>query len=180
MELDKYEEERKGHHEQLKSEFDRFLRTYHEDSTLRVSREPFERLVQLMHEIAVRQEQHPCSNCGKPRKPRAEMVKVACTFSNAERIVIIGIELRSKAIIWVNKTMAEVKDDLKKSGAKTLPDEAARQAILFFTKPTKANLEDLAAVGVRPFHIVKWLREELDQVEFTIAAMESTQDAAQA
>jgi hypothetical protein len=180
MELDKYDEERKGHHEKLKAAFDEFLRTYHEDSTLRVSRGRFEDLVQLMHEVAVRQDEMPCSNCGRPRKPSPELMKVVCVRVTPERIVIIGSELKSKTIRWVNKTMAEVKDDLRDSGSSHLPPASARATLLLFVKPKNATLEDLAGVGVRPFHIVQWLRNEIDQVEFSIAAMDSTQNAAMA
>jgi|SRR6267154_2618922 len=181
MELDTVIESMKQDNEKLKRELDRFLSAYHEESTLRVSREPFERLVDLMQVIAVRQDELPCPQCGRPHPPDSQLVKMAYINGDpGKRLTVVGIALRTKTILMVNKTGEEMKEDWKEAGAAGIPALAQELLGAFIIRPTQVTLEDLAGIGVRPFHIVRWLRAELDQHDFQMAARKSTQHMAQA
>lgn len=180
MELDTLIEGMKKDQEKLKEEFNRFLGAYNEDSTMRSSREAFDRLMELMQEMALRQDSFPCPGCGKPHRPSDVLTKMMYLRASPERIIVVAIELRSKTLLWVNKTKEEIKKEWEESGD-AYPIRVAAQLLGGLpVKPNQTTLEDLAGFGIRPFHLIQWLRDELEEMDFSREAMKSTQHHAEA
>lgn len=180
MELDKVMEDLKKDQEMLKGEFDRFLGAYNEDSTMRVSRPAFDDLVALMQEVALRQDAIPCLACGKPHRPSPVVTKMLYLKIDPQRVIVVAVELRSKTLLLVNKTREEIMKEWDESGEDYPIQLAARILGGMPVRPNTSTFEDLACLGIRPYHLVRWLRTELDEMEFNRAAVKSTQHRAEA
>lgn len=168
----------------LKGEFDRFLGTYNEDSTLRSSREAFDHIVSLMQQVALRQEDIPCPGCGGVHgkdKPLSKPIFIRAKID--EGVIVVAVELRTKKLLWVNKTREQMKEEMRgsPSGMGELPPEIMAAFLgSFVIRPSEATLEDLAGAGIRPFHMIQWLRVEFDHRDFVAEAHRATQHMADA
>lgn len=180
--IKKATEELKKDYERVKAELDRFLGAYTEESTMRSSREAFDAVVSVMHEVAVRQDDLPCLGCGKPHQQKdPALAKVVYVDLKPDHLITVAIELRTKTLLWANKTKEQALQESKEEMAQN-PMAVIATALQggVFVKPEPVTLETLAGVGIRPFHIIQWLRLEMDRNDFKAEALRSTQHPAQA
>lgn len=165
-------EDSKKVYESIRGECDRFLSAYNEDSTMRSSREAFEKILSMLRDFAV--EGGVCPSCKKPHP----IVRPLYMDVKSDSIMLLTIELRSNVMLLLNKTREEALHDMRDT-PHSLPDEVLKAFIsIFVVKPLETNLEELVTLNIRPFHIVKWLRHDFDKQEFNLEAASATQEPA--
>lgn len=167
--------------ETLKGECDRFLAAYTEESTMRVSKEAYEHVISVLREIELRKADAPCISCGMKHEA-GPVLKTIFMRAEKEHIWVVAMEMRRGVLAWVNRTRQEALNEMKETVPGNLPEELQGMFLaMFVVRPVKTTLEDLVAESIRPFHIIKWLRENLDHEEFAQAANHTaTQEPASA
>lgn len=146
----------------LKGEYDRFLNAYNEESTLRSSKEAFMQVLSALRETELASTP-PCSNCGAEHP----VVRVVFFDKKEDHFWVVALEMRSGMFTWINKTRQEALQEMKEHLPEAMPDPLK---ILFMAiyhmERAATTLEDLAGENIRPYHIVKFLRDNLDKVDF--------------
>lgn len=161
-------------------ECDDFLKTYSEDATARVSKEAFDRLLNLFCEEMVAD--HAACDARFKAIGQAPHSLTLPVYHNKckDEFVHIVLNLRTREMVGTKVTRSEALKNLGGLPMEMNDIEKSVFSAMFLVIPKKVDLEDIEKFGVKPCELVSSIKKSAETIIFEEMSSKATQPAGNA